>query len=39
MKLDTILNLDTKVKQIVMTPTRLNPDAILAPIMTTLGLY
>ena len=39
MKLDTILNLDTKMKQIVMTPTRLNPAAILDPIMTTLGLY
>ena len=39
MKLDTILNLDPKMKQIVQTPTRLNPDAILDPIITTLSNF
>ena len=39
MKLDMILNLDPKMKQIVQTPTRLNPDAILDPIIMTLSTY
>jgi hypothetical protein len=39
MKLDVILNLDPKMKQIVQTPTRLNPDAILDPILMTLSTY
>ena len=39
MKLDVILNLDPKMKQIVQTPTRLNPDAILDPILMTLSNY
>ena len=39
MKLDSILFLDPRLKQIVQTPTRLNPDAILDPIMTTLSTY
>ena len=32
MKLDTIINLDPRMKQIVQTPTRLNPDTILDTI-------
>ena len=39
MKLDTILVLDPKMKQIVQTPTQLNPDAILDPILMTLSTY
>ena len=39
MKLDTVLNLDKRMKQIVQSPTRLNPPAILDPIITTLGSY
>ena len=39
MKLDTILNLDDRMKQIVKNPTRLNPDEILDPIITSLSTY
>ena len=39
MKLDTVLNLDQRMKQIVQSPTRLNPPAILDPVITTLGSY
>ena len=39
LKLDTILNLDDRMKQIVKNPTRLNPDEILDPIITSLGTY
>ena len=38
-KLDTILNLDPRLKQIVQSPTRLNPNAILDPIIMTLNTY
>ena len=39
LKLDTTLNLDPNMKQIVQNPTRLNPDEILDPIITTLSKY
>ena len=39
MKLDTVLNLDQRMKQIVQLPTRLNPPAILDPVIKTLGSY
>ena len=39
MNLDPILALDTKFKQIVQDPTRLNPPAILDPIVMTLSQY
>ena len=39
MNLDTILNLDTRMKQIVQTPNRLNPAAILDTITMTLSKY
>ena len=39
MKLDTILSLDTRLKQIVQTPTRLNPPEILDPVLMTLSKY
>ena len=33
------MNLDDRMKQIVKTPTRLNPDEILDPIITSLSTY
>ena len=37
LNLSPILNLSPRFKQVVQTPTRLNPDAILDPIITTLS--
>ena len=37
LNLSPILNLSPRFKQVVKTPTRLNPDAILDPIITTLS--
>ena len=39
LKLDSILNLSPKLKQMVESPTRLNPDRILDPIITNLSKY
>ena len=39
MNLDPILSLDSRLRQIVQDPTRLNPPAILDPILMTLGQY
>ena len=39
LNLKSILQLDPRMRQIVTSPTRLNPDAILDPIITTLGNY
>ena len=39
LNLSPILNLSSNLKQVVKTPTRLNPDAILDPIITTLWKY
>ena len=39
LKLDSILNLSPKLKQMVESPTRLNPDQILDPIITNLSKY
>ena len=39
LKLDEILNLNSNLKQLVQSPTRLNPPRLLDPIITTLGSY
>ena len=39
LKLDSILNLSPTLKQLVDSPTRLNPDQILDPIITNLSKY
>ena len=39
LKLDSILNLSPNLKQVVDSPTRLNPDQILDPIITNLSKY
>ena len=39
LKLDSILHLDSKLKQCVDQPTRLNPDAMLDPIITDLHKF
>jgi hypothetical protein len=39
LKLDSILNLSPNLKQLVSTPTRLDPDRILDPIITDLSKY
>jgi hypothetical protein len=39
LKLDNILNLSDGMKQLVKDVTRLNPPAMLDPIMSTLGAY
>ena len=39
MKLDMIMNLDPRMRQIVQSPTRLNPDEILDSIIMTLHNY
>jgi hypothetical protein len=39
LKLDNILNLSNNMKQLVSNVTRLNPPAMLDPIMSTLGAY
>ena len=39
LKLDSILNLSPSLKQLVESPTRLNPDQILDPIITNLSKY
>ena len=39
LKLDNILNISPQLSQVVNSPTRLNPPAMLDPIITTLGCY
>ena len=39
LNLSPILNLSSNLKQVVKTPTRLNPDAILDPMITTMWKY
>ena len=39
LKLDNILNISPQLSQVVASPTRLNPPAMLDPIITTLSLF